>query len=364
VAPAIGRALGLRLAARDAVDDLLVEEAARRLHAPTLLLLDNFEHLLPVALLLVRLLDAAEPLSLLVTSRSVLRVTGECEFELLPLPVPDQSNGNAPRRLSENPSVSLFLQRATAARHGFELSADNAGAVAEICRRVDGLPLALELAAARVGMLSPAALLDRLRKPLDLLTLGARDLPARQQTLRNTIEWSHQLLSEAERRLFRRLAVFAGGATLDGVDAVCNGRSDLQVDVLNGMTSLVDKHLVQTVAVRDGEPRFRMLETIREFALEQLAHHRERVDIRQLHAAYCLILAGEHAALSTPDDRRRWLERCELEHENLLAALDFVVTHHDAEMAQRLGAALHHFWVEREFVADSGRSPRRILSLT
>jgi predicted ATPase len=363
VVSAIARALGLRVPGTHTLADALMAHVRQRLRQRSLLLLDNFEHLVAVAPLLVRLLEAAERLVILVTSRSVLRVTGEHEFSLLPLPLPDIGASTNLEELSRNPAVTLFVQRAAAANPGFVLSSRNARTVAEICCRVDGLPLALELAAARIRMLSPTALLDRLQKRLDLLTMGARDLPERQQTIRATIEWSHQLLTEGERSLFRRLAVFAGGTTIEGVEAVCNARLDLPMDVLNGMSSLVDEHLVQRVGPGEDEPRFRMLETIREFALEQLACHREDAITWRAHAAYCLVLAEEGAVLPNPQVRERWLARCEVEHDNLRAALDDLVAHGEVEWAMRLGAALYLFWDEREYLVEGRRRLETILRM-
>jgi len=363
VVSTIARALGLRLQGADTLADALIAHVRQRLRQPSLLLLDNFEHLVAVAPLLVRLLEAAEPLVILVTSRSALRVTGEHEFSLRPLLLPDIGASTTLEELSRNPAVTLFVQRAAAVSPRFALSSRDAPTVAEICCRVDGLPLALELAAARIRMLSPAALLDRLQKRLDLLTMGARDLPERQQTIRATIEWSHQLLTEGERTLFRRLAVFAGGSTVEGAEAVCNARLDLPMDVLNAMSSLVDKHLVQRLDPVEDEPRFRMLETIREFALEQLACHHEDVITWRAHAAYCMVLAEEGAVLLDPQVRARWLAQCEVEHDNLRAALDHVVAHGQVEWAMRLGAALYVFWDEREYLVEGRRWLEAILRM-
>jgi predicted ATPase len=363
VASSTARALGLSLMGASAPADALIAQAPKHVRQPSLLVLDNFEHLVAVAPLLVRVLDAVEPLALLVTSRSVLRVTGEHEFSLPPLPLPDTQRATSARELSRNPAVALFVQRAAAANPRFALSSDNARQVAEICCRVDGLPLALELAAARIGVLSPDELLKRLDKRLELLTLGARDLPDRQQTLRATIDWSHQLLNEGERRVFRRLAVFAGTATVESVEAVCNARLDLQLDVLNAMTSLVDKHLVRRVECAD-EQRFGMLETIREFALEQLSGDAEAAVTWRAHAAYCLVVAEEGAAAATPVEREHWLSRCDAEHENFCSALDRLISQNDISWALRIAAALYPFWDEREYLAEGKARLEAIRCLT
>jgi predicted ATPase len=222
------------------------------------------------------------------------------------------------------------------------LNERNAGAVAEICFRLDGLPLAIELAAARVKVLPPAAMLARLGNPLNLLTSGHRDLPARQQTLRSTIDWSYSLLSVDEQKLFRRLAVFAGGCTLESVEAVCNTWRDLECGVLDGVSSLVDKNLLQRNE-QVIEVRFTMLQTIREYALEQLSAHEELEFTMRAHAAYCIVLAEEGAAESNEEDRAKWLEIWDAEHENLRAALDWLIETGACEWALRLGTALFAF---------------------
>ena len=205
--------------------------------------------------------------------------------------------------LSQYPAVALFVQRAAAAKPDFELNRENASAVAEICARLDGLPLAIELAAARVKVLSPSSMLTRLASRLQLLTGGARDLPQRQQTLRAAIDWSYDLLNPAEQKLFRRLSVFVGGCTLEGVEAVCDTKGDLDLDLLDGMASMVDKSLLQQVEQAKGESRFVMLETIREYALEKLEASGEQALTKRAHAAYCLVLAEEEA--TEPERRGR-----------------------------------------------------------
>src|SRR5712664_2840479 len=226
-----------------------------------LFLLDNFEHLIQAAPTVAELLAAAPNLKILVTSRAALHVYGEHEFPVPPLALPASRSMPSVDVLSHYPAVALFVQRAAAARPDFELRRENATAVAEICARLDGLPLAIELAAARVKVLSPASLLTRLASRLQLLTGGARDLPERQQTLRAAMDWSYDLLSPAEQKLFRRLSVFAGGCNLEGAEAVCDTKGDLDLDLLDGVSSLVDKSLAHPVEPATCESRFMMLET-------------------------------------------------------------------------------------------------------
>ena len=239
--------------------------------------------------------------------------------------------------LSQYPAVALFVQRAVAAKPDFELNRENASAVTEICARLDGLPLAIELAAARVKVLSPSSMLTRLASRLQLLTGGARDLPQRQQTLRAAMDWSYDLLSAAEQKLFRRLSVFVGGCTLEGVEAVCDTKGDLDLDLLDGMASMVDKSLVQQVEQANGESRFVMLETIREYALEKLEASGEEALTKRAHAAYCLVLAEEEATEQSGAEGAEWLERFAFEHDNFRAALEWLTETGDAEWGLRLG---------------------------
>ena len=320
--------------------------------APTLLLLDNFEHILAASSLVVELLESSGTLKVLVTSRAALRVYGEHEFPVPPLALPDLRQMHSPEALLRNPAVALFAQRAAAVKPDFTLTADNASAVAEICSRVDGLPLAIELAAARVKMLSPRAILTRLESRLQLLTAGARDLPQRQQTLRNTIDWSYDLLNEAEKSLLRRLGVFWGGWTLEAAEAVCNTREDLGAEIFDLMASLVDKSLIQQTDRGNDEPRFAVLETIREYCLERLSESGDEPAARRAHAAYCLVLAEEGNPELGEADRAVWLARCDLEHDNFHAALDWLFQTPDVGWAFRLCLALFRFWEMREHLAE------------
>src|SRR5437879_154271 len=253
-----------------------------------LLVLDNFEHLVQAAPPVAELLAMGPNLKILVTSRSALHVYGEHEFPVPPLALPDSRSMPPIEVLSQYPSVALFVQRAMAVKPGFELNRENATAITEVCARLDGLPLAIELAAARIKVLSPASLRTRLVSRLQLLTSGPRDLPQRQQTLRAAFDWSFDLLSPAEQKLFRRLSVFVGGCTLEAAEAVCDAKGDLDLDLLEGMASMVDKSLVQQIEHAKGEPRFVMLETIREYALEKLKASGEVALTKRAHAAYCL----------------------------------------------------------------------------
>ncbi len=260
-----------------------------------LLLIDNFEHVLAAAPVVTELLGASRALKILVTSRAALHIYGEQEFQVPPLALPDPRSLCPVELLSEYPAVALFVQRARAVKPDFALGEDNAAPVVEICARLDGLPLAIELAAARVKVLTPAAILGRLESRLRLLTGGARDLPERQQTLRRAMDWSHELLTGEEQKLFRRLAVFVGGFTLEAAEAVANAGADLDLDVFDGVASLVDKSLLQQTGESAGEARFGMLETIREYGLERLAASGEEAATRRAHAAYFLVMAEDGA---------------------------------------------------------------------
>src|ERR671921_1271479 len=235
-----------------------------------LLVLDNFEQVLEAAPMITEMLSGAPNLKVLATSRIPLRLYGEHEYSVPPLALPDPKRPPPVERLSHYEAVRLFVERAQAAKADFSVTNENAPAVAEICYRLDGLPLAIELAAARIKLLTPQAMLGRLGNRLQVLTGGPRDLPARQQTLRATIDWSYNLLEEGEQRLFRRLSVFAGGRTLEAIEAVCDAEDDLPVDPLDGVSSRLDKSLVRQEEGPEGEPRFVMLETIHEYAREKL----------------------------------------------------------------------------------------------
>jgi predicted ATPase len=301
-------------------------------------------------------------LKILVTSRTVLRVGGEHTYTVPPLPIPGGGGATSVATLSANPAVTLFVQRARAIEPWFALTADNAAAIADICVRLDGLPLALELAAARIKVLTPEQLCGRLRSRLDLLTGGAADLPERQQTLRYTLEWSHALLSAAEQRAFRRLSVFAGGCTLEAVEAVCDTRRDLDGGVLDVVSSLVDQNLIQP-AGGGRERRFGMLETVRELAAEQLQASGEADFVRRAHAAYCLVVAEEIVSRKTPAALAEWLALCDSERENLRAALSYLIETRQAAWALRLSVSLYRFWEHREYIVEARSWLEAILAL-
>ena len=347
VATALAGALEIQQVANRSIPQLISDQFQNS--GPFLLLMDNFEQVLPAATVLAETLDACPSLKILVTSRSCLRVYGEQEFPVTPL--------------AQNAAIELFVQRAGAVWPDFAVSPENTQTVREICSRLDGLPLAIELAAARTKMLSPGAILDRLQSRLQLLTGGALDLPERQHTLRNTIDWSHGLLNEAERKLFRRLSVFAGGCTLEAAEAVCNTTRDLGDDLFDGLSSLVGQNLMQRVDRAEAEPRFAMLETIREYAFERLADSGEQAATRRAHAAYCLVLAEEgNPELGAPD-RTRWLTQCEAEIDNFRFALDWLFQTMDLDWGFRLCVALFRFWDMREHLTEGRARLETILHL-
>jgi predicted ATPase/DNA-binding winged helix-turn-helix (wHTH) protein len=347
VAAALAKALDIQQIANRTVSQLIGDRLLNS--GPFLLLLDNFEQVLPAATLVAETLEVCPSLKVLVTSRECLRIYGEQEFPVTPL--------------QENSAVELFVQRAAAIWPDFAITPGNSAAIREICARLDGLPLAIELAAARTRLLSPSDMLDRLQGRLQLLTGGALDLPERQQTLRKTIDWSHDLLNEAERKLFRRLSVFVGGCTLEAAEAACNTSRDLGMDLFEGLSSLVDKNLVQRVDRGEAETRFAMLETIREYALERLANSGEQSTIQRAHAAYCLVLAEEGNPELNSADRYRWLAQCDVEINNFRYALDWLFENRDLEWGLRLCVALFRFWDMREHLTEGRARLEAILRL-
>ncbi len=347
VLPTIAQALDLNAA--DQQPPLSVLQAFLR-DKQFLLVLDNFEQVLEAALQLADLLAACPRLKVLVTSRFVLHVQGEQEFGVPPLAVPDPKHLPDLATLSQYEAVALFIARTQAVKPDFQLTDANALVVAQICVRLDGLPLAIELAAARSKLLPPQALLARLEKRLAVLTGGSRDLPARQQTLRDTIAWSYHLLSEEEQQLFRRLSVFVGGCTLEAIEAMCMTLDGEAESVLDAVASLIDKSLLQQTEQEGGELRLGMLETIREYGLECLAASGEVEATRQTHAAYYLQLAEVAPDRFGPGEQA-WLDRLEREHDNLRGAMSWLLEHRETresiEMALRLGGALWWFWLTK-----------------
>jgi predicted ATPase len=357
----IVQTLGFREAGGQSPLNILKKNLLDSLDVPLLFLLDNFEHLIEAAPTVAELLAMSPHLKILVTSRAALHVYGEHEFPVPPLALPDSRSMPSVEVLSQYPAVALFVQRAVAAKPDFELNRENALAVTEVCARLDGLPLAIELAAARVKVLSPAAMLTRLTSRLQLLTGGARDLPQRQQTLRAAIDWSYDLLTPAEQKLFRRLSVFVGGCTLEGVEAVCDTKGDLDVDLLDGMASMVDKSLLRQAEQPNGESRFVMLETIREYAREKLDASLEEFETKRAHAAYFLVLAEE---VQTEQSGTEWVERFAFEQDNFRAALEWLTETGDAVWGLRLGTALFRFWEIREYFAEGRDRLGRLLKLS
>ncbi len=360
IASAIAQAVGARETGNTSLQENLMEYVGA-LSQPMLLVLDNFEHLVSAAPIVAQMLTAGPKLKVVVTSQAPLHIYGEHEFPVPPLALPDPKSNPPLEVLSRLPAIELFVERAQAVKHQFALTKENAPAVAAICSRLDGLPLAIELAAARIKLLSPSAMLIRLESRLSLLTGGARDLPTRQQTLRNTVEWSYGLLNVAEQTLLRRFSVFTGGCTLDALEAVCDTKGDLGLDVLDAMASLVDKSLAQQVEQVDKETRFVMLSAVREYALERLAESNDESATRRAHAAYYLVLAEEGAEdiAAQPE----WLDRYEVEHENFRLAIDYLIKTGDAEWGLRLGAALFRFWETREHFAEGRDAIGRLLAL-
>ncbi|HET8632470.1 MAG TPA: protein kinase [Thermomicrobiales bacterium] len=351
VIPTIAQTLGLREAGVRPIAERLKTDLREK---ELLLVLDNVEQVLDAAPDLGDLLAAAPRLKVLASSRAPLQLYGEQEYPVPPLPLPAAGRRMSLRELARVPAVALFVQRAQAVQPDFRLTAANAPAIATICARLDGLPLAIELAAARVKLLAPEAMLSWLDRPLALLTGGARDLPARQRTLRGAIEWSERLLSPAERRLFRRLAVFVGGFVLTAAEAVCVAAGDLGLDILAGLESLLDESLL----VREdaaGEARFAMLQTIREYGAERLAESDEAAATRQAHALQYLRLAEAAYDRLTGAEQVVWLDRLEREHGNLRAALTWLIEAGEANLSLRLAASLWNFWMLRGYLSEGRR---------
>ena len=315
-----------------------------------LLVIDNWEHLLAGASALGELLRVAPGLTVLATSRAPLHLQAEREYPVLPLALPRRKPPPTLEQLSQYEAVRLFIARAQAVKPDFSVDNTNAPAVAEICHRLDGLPLAIELATARVRMLAPQAMLARLDQRLPLLTSGAQDAPHRQRTLRNTIAWSYDLLEPEEQALFGRLAVFTGGASLEAVEAVANADGDL--DVFPGLERLVEHSLLRQEEGSDGESRFTMLETIREFAQDELTRSGEEATVRRLHATHFRALAERAEPELRGAAQTAWIVRLEAELPNLRAVLDWSLASGEAETGLRLAGALYWFWFLRNHVSE------------
>jgi non-specific serine/threonine protein kinase len=358
VLPEVAAALGLRETAGHALADVVRHFLHRR---KLLLLLDNFEHLLQAAPVVTDTLAAGPQVKVLVTSRAALRLRGEREYPVSPLRLPPKEDARVLTVLATNEAVAFFVDRAQAVRPDFILTADNAAAIAEICARLDGLPLALELAAARVKTLPPSILLSRLGARLPLLIGGARDAPERQRTLRDALAWSHDLLSPHEQTVFRRLGIFVGGWTLEAAEAVAS--LDDELDGLAGLGALADQNLIR---LDEGgpEPRYGMLETIREFALERLAASSEESRLREAHAAYFLGLAEQAKPHLYGAGQRIWLRRLEAEHPNFRAALEALAASGDHDMHLRLAANLGLYWFLHGHFAEGRAHLQRALART
>jgi predicted ATPase/Tfp pilus assembly protein PilF len=384
VASTIGHELGITEREGEPLLETLKTALQER---QVLLVLDNFEQVMDATSLVTRLLKAAPGLKVLVTSRVALRVYGEKEYLVPPLSLPDTRPGHLPKPgvLSQYEAVRLFIERAQDVKSDFEVNNDNAPAVAEICARLDGLPLAIELAAARIRILPPQALLSRLSSRLKVLTGGARDLAARQQTLRAAIDWSYDLLDEGEKQLFRRMAVFQGGRTFEAMEAVCNADDLLDLVIIDGVELLLAKSLVQQREGSDGEPRFWMLETIHEYAREKLQESGEAEELEREHALYFMRLAEEAEPQLTGEQQLEWLNRLEDEQDNIRAALRWAIGRADhitggatqatesaqgmegtgaieaVEVGLRLGAALWRFWNIKGYFNEGREQLSRLL---
>ena len=378
VAASIVRALDVReVGGRPVVEQIAAQLADRHL----LLLVDNFEQVVAAAPLVAQVLEACPRVKALVTSRVRLRVSGEREFPVPPLALPSPVEPAPGEAVTRSGAVHLFVERAQAVRPDFRLTTDNAPAVEAVCRRLDGLPLAIELAAARSKVLPPPALLARLERRLPLLTGGGRDQPPRQQTMCDTIAWSYDLLTPREQALFRCVSVFVGGFTAEAAEAVAEGMRDEvkgksgdgtpppassllpHPSVLDGIASLVDQSLLGYAAPWCDEPRLSMLETIREYGRERLAESGEEDAVRAAHAAHFVAFVEE----ANPDlflaDQRRWLDRVEAEHDNVRAALGWAVERGDADTALRLVAGILPLWLKRWHTREALRWFERVLAL-
>jgi predicted ATPase/DNA-binding XRE family transcriptional regulator len=359
VALAIAQAVGVRETSGQSLRETLIEYLRSK---KMLLVLDNFEQVVAAAPLLTEMLAAAPGLKMLVTSRARLHLYGEQQFPVPPLSLPDAPARLPVEELLESEAIRLFVERARLVQPDFSIrdNSEQAEAVAEICRRLDGLPLAIELAAARANLLAPDSMLGRLASPLELLTGGPQDLHARQQTLEGAIEWSYKLLDEDERTLFRYISVFAGGCILDAVEAVCFSGAATEslpmpppLGALRGVESLVGKSLLQQYEGSEGKPRFRMLETIHEYAARMLAKDPSEAETaRSLHTRYYLGVAEEAEPQLAGADQARWLARLEDEHDNLRAALRLSKELGGAECALRIAGALWRFWLVRGYYSE------------
>jgi len=349
VGSAIAQTVGVEIMPGIPIVQTLAERFA---NLDVLLVLDNFEHVLPAASLIGDLLATVMKLRVLVTTQASLRLSIEHEYHVPPLRLPPQSvDGLDLATLAASPAIALFVERARAVKPGFELNEANAEAIERICRRLDGIPLAIQLAAARIKLLTPQALSSRLESRLDLLTGGSSDLPERQRTLRDAIDWTYGLLEDDEQKVLARLSVFVGGCTLEGASAVAGGALGLG-DVLDVLASLIDKGLIDQSEASDGEPRFSLLETIREYAYDRLDESGEAKAIRALHARRCLALAELAEPELTRAGQAAWIAKLTEENPNIREALAWSLESNDVELALRLSGALIRFWSIRGLMAE------------
>jgi predicted ATPase/class 3 adenylate cyclase len=362
IAAAIGIAESARRSAREIVEEWL---AAKRV----LFVMDNFEQVLAAGPLVAELLRGSPDLKVLATSRAPLQVSGEHEYPVPGLPTPPDITHLTAMELAMLPAaeravdvatlatyeaVRLFIARATAVRPGFTVTNENAPAVAAICARLHGMPLAIELAAARIKLLGPDAILTRLEHQLNVLAAGSRDLPERQQTLRGAITWSYDILDEPSRLLLDRLSVFVGDIELEAAEAVCGPMEELGADPVEGVLGLANQSLIRTIE-DPAEPRFEMLETIREFATEMLEARGQRIELEERHGAWFAAFAKTAAAELNGDDQRRWLERFEHGHDNIRAAIDRAIVREDAETAIGVAFNTWRFWQKRGHLYEARR---------
>ncbi len=349
IIPAIASSLGVA----EVNDQPLLESLKNYLWDKQLLLvLDNFEHVITAAALLAELLQSSAGIKLLVSSRVILHLNGEHEYPVPPLSLPDPKYPITVEVLRQCGAVELFVQRAQAVEPTFRLTSENASAISKICVQLDGLPLAIELAAARIKLYPPKIMLVRLDRRLALLTNGPRDFTTRQRTLRGTIDWSFNLLGENEQELLARLAVFVGGCTREAIEAVCITGADSSEDVLDSLEALVDYNLLRVDKRVEDDLRLTMMETIHEYAREQLVLRREIDSVRRQHAKYWLTFAAQANTELTGEQQDIWIERLEREHDNLRAALLWSRDSGEIEFALRLTGALGRFWRTRGYLSE------------
>ncbi|MCA1732568.1 MAG: protein kinase, partial [Acidobacteria bacterium] len=353
VGAAIAQALGAGDPSRAPLPAVI--SSLRSTQSRSLLVVDNFEQVVEAASILAELVAQCSEVTILVTSREVLHLYAERNIPVPPLPVPDTIEQSSIAAVTTNPAYMLFVHRALAANPALEMDAPNVAAVAEICRALDGLPLAIELAAARTRLMTPRAMLGRIGERLKLLTGGARDLPGRQQTLRRTLDWSYELLAPGEQALIRRLSVFAGSFTLEQAEAIADPFGRLELDIIDGVGSLVDKSLLVRKGEEDGEPRFAMLGMVRDYAAEQLARSGEESQTRKAHAAYYLVLAEEGTRTLPREEHAALMARLAREHDNIRSALEWATGGGETEWGLRISVGIFPFWERSEHLTEGRR---------